>query len=187
MVSTSDFEKGLVIEIEDQPWVIVDFQFVSPGKGAAFFRTKLKNLKTGKVVERTFKSGERFEEMEFEYKKATYLYHDRQNAVFSLKENNQRVSLPLINVENKIRYLKQNSEIDLIYIDNELMDINLPKKVNLKIIEAAPATKGNTATNAYKTVKVETGLEVNVPLFIKEGEIIRINTETGEYVERVNE
>ncbi|MCX6737006.1 MAG: elongation factor P [Candidatus Parcubacteria bacterium] len=187
MISTSDFTKGMILNIEDQPWVIVDFQFVSPGKGSAFFRTKLKNMKTEKVVERTFKSGEKFEESELTYKKASYLYSDRQNSVFLIKNDNQRVSLPIDSVKDKVIYLRQNSDIDLLYVDDELLSLNIPKKVSLKITEAAPAIKGNTSGGAFKTVKLETGLEVNVPIFIKEGEVIRINTESGEYVERANE
>ena len=184
MVSTSDFQKGMVIKMDNEPWQIIDFQFVHPGKGSAFVRTTLKNLKTNKVLEKSFKSGERFEEIEFEYKKAVYLYKDRKNAVFNLKENKQRVSLPLENVENEIAYLKEQIVIDLIYIGGELSSLNIPKKVSLKVIEAPPAIKGDTVTGSTKTVTLETGLKVNAPIFIKEGETILVNTETGEYAGR---
>jgi|YelNatPaOPRAMG01_1025707.scaffolds.fasta_scaffold00696_22 elongation factor P len=187
MISTNDFSKGIVIAINNEPWQIIDYQFVNPGKGAAFTRTKLKNLKNGKVIEKAFRSGERFEEVELEYKKAIYLYHDRQNAVFQLKENNQRVSLPLEIASESIKWLREKADVDLIYIDGRLSNVNLPKKVSLKVIEAPPAIKGDTATGAFKTVKLETGVEVKVPIFIKEGEIIRVNTETGEYTERDKE
>jgi elongation factor P len=184
MISTSDFQKGMVIKMDNEPWQIVDYQFVHPGKGSAFVRTTLKNLKTNKVLDKSFKSGERFEEIEFEYKKATYLYKDRKNAVFSLKESKQRVSIPLENVENEIAYLKEQAVIDLIYIGGEMNGLNIPKKVTLKVIEAAPATKGDTVTGTTKTVTLETGLKVNAPIFIKEGETILVNTETGEYAGR---
>ena len=184
MVSTSDFEKGMVIKMDNEPWQIIDFQFVHPGKGSAFVRTTLKNLKTNKVLDKSFKSGERFEEIEFEYKKAIYLYKDRKNAVFSLKSNNQRVSLPLENVEQEIIYLKEQTMIDLIYIGGELSGLNIPKKVSLKVVEAPPAIKGDTVTGSTKTVTLETGLKVNAPIFIKEGETILVNTETGEYAGR---
>jgi len=184
MVSTSDFEKGMVIKMDNEPWQIIDYQFVHPGKGSAFVRTTLKNLKTNKVLDKSFKSGERFEEVEFEYKKALYLYKDRKNAVFSLKNNGQRVSLPLENVENEVAYLKEQAVIDLIYIGGELSGLNIPKKVALKVIEAPPAIKGDTVTGTTKTVTLETGLKVNAPIFIKEGETILVNTETGEYAGR---
>jgi len=184
MISTSDFEKGMVIKMDNDPWQIIDFQFVHPGKGSAFVRTTLKNLKTYKVLDKSFKSGDHFEEIEFEYKKATFLYKDRKNTVFNLKKDNQRVSLPLENVENEIAYLKEQSVIDLIYIGGELNGLNIPKKVALKVVEASPAIKGDTVTGSTKTVTLETGLKVNVPIFIKEEETILVNTETGEYAGR---
>ncbi|HOK35454.1 MAG TPA: elongation factor P [Candidatus Pacearchaeota archaeon] len=187
MISTSDFQKGIVIKIQSEPWMIVNYEYTHPGKGASFVRTKLRNLKTGKLLERTFKSGERFEEVELEFRKGTYLYSDRRNSVFQLKESKERISLPLELTQDKIKYLKQGSEVDLIYIDGKLSDLNIPIKVDLKVAESPPDFKGNTAGSAFKLVKLETGLNVEVPIFIKEGEIIRINTETGEYVERVSQ
>ncbi|MDQ5883031.1 MAG: elongation factor [Patescibacteria group bacterium] len=181
MVSTSEFEKGMVLKIDNEPWQIVDYEFVHPGKGAAFVRVTLKNLKTNKVLDRSFKTGERFEEIELSYKKAIYLYKDRKNAVFSLKDNNQRVALPLEEVGEEVMYLKPNSEIELIYLGEELTSINMPKKVALKVTESPPAIKGDTVTGTMKTVTLETGLKVEAPIFIKEGEIILINTETGQY------
>jgi len=135
-------------------------------------------------LDKSFKSGDHFEEIEFEYKKAVYLYKDKKNAVFSLKKSNQRVSLPLENVENEVAYLKEKSNIDLIYIGGELSGLNILKKVSLKVIEAPPAIKGDTVTGSTKTVTLETGLKVNAPIFIKEGETILVNTETGEYAGR---
>ncbi|MGB9763491.1 MAG: elongation factor P [Minisyncoccia bacterium] len=187
MISTSEFEKGMVLKIDNEPWQIVDYEYVHPGKGAAFVRVTLKNLKTNKVLDRSFKTGERFEELELEYKKATYLYKDRRNAVFVLKDTNERVNIPLEDIENTVIYLKQNSDIDLIFIGGELNGINIPKKVALKITEAPPAIKGDTVTGAMKTVTLETGAKVDVPIFIKEGEIIFINTETGKYAGRATE
>lgn len=147
----------------------------------------MKNLKSGKFIERTFKSGEEFEEIELEYKKASYLYSDRQNSVFLMKETNQRISLPFESTQEKIRYIKPNTEVSLAYIDGKLASLDIPIKVELEVIEAPPSFKGDTATGGLKKVKLETGLEINVPLFIEAGEVIRVNTETGEYVERVND
>ena len=183
MVSTSEFEKGKVIEVDNEPYLILDYQFVKPGKGTAFVRTTLKHVKTGKVIEKSFRSQERFEEMDLDYKKATYLYSDRQNSVF-LGQNNQRISIPRSLTESKIPYLKEKSEVQLVYLEDELIDVKIPIKIKLKVVEAPPAIKGDTVTGATKTVTLETGLKINVPIFIKEGEEIIINTETGEYVER---
>ncbi|MFH1894492.1 MAG: elongation factor P [Patescibacteria group bacterium] len=185
MISTSDFEKGLILNLDSQPWLIVDISFMSPGKGGAVYRTKLKNLKSGNFIERTFKSGEEFKTMELTYKKAAYLYSDRRNSVF-LADDKQRISLPLEMTADKIKYIKQNSEVKLMYVDAELLAVEIPIKVDLKVTEAEQAAKGNTATNVPKKIKVETGLELNAPMFIKAGDIIRINTETGEYVERAS-
>jgi len=197
MISTNQFQKGLVIEIEGEPWQIIDYQFVSPGKGAAFMRTTVKNMKTGKVVEKSFKSGESFEEIELGYKKAVFLYKDRKNGVFSLEDpstvsfdkaqdksgqaNSQRISLPIETIEWELNFLKPNTAIDLINLDGEIHGLKLPPKVELKVIEAPPAIKGNTATGGKKIVVVETGYNVNVPIFISEDEIVSINTQTGEY------
>jgi len=174
------------LNIESQPWMVIDYHFFSPGKGAAFVRIKIKNIKTGKTVERAFKSGEEFEEMEVEYKKAVYLYSDHRNSVFLMKDSNQRIPLPFEMTQDKIVYLKQNTEVELMYLNGEIISFRIPIKVELKVTEAPPGFKGNTATGGLKKVKLETGLEINTPLFIEEGDIIRINTETGEYVERAS-
>lgn len=181
MLSTNQFQKGLVIQIEGEPWQIVDYQFVNPGKGSAFMRTTVKNMKTGKVVEKSFKSGESFEEIELGYQKAVFLYKDRKNGVFSLKDSKERISMPIETIQWELNFLIPNIEIDLINLDGEIHGLKLPAKVDLKVIEAPPAIKGNTATGAKKTVVVETGFNVNVPIFISEDEIITVNTQTGEY------
>ncbi len=181
MLSTNEFQKGLVLEIEGEPWQIIDYQFVNPGKGSAFTRTTVKNMKTGKVVEKSFKSGESFEEIELGYKKATFLYKDRRNGVFNIKENNERVSLPIETIQWELNFLIPNTEIDMINLDGEIHGLKLLPKVELKVVEAPPAVKGNTATGGKKIVVVETGYNINVPIFISEGEIISINTQTGEY------
>jgi len=183
MVSTSEFKKGMVIEVEGEPYLILDYQFVKPGKGTAFVRTTLKHVKTKKVLEKSFRSQERFEELNLDYKKVSYLYSDRQNSVF-LDKNNQRISVPLEITKDKIVYLKPKSEVQLVYLEDELIDVKIPIKITLKVVESPPAIKGDTVTGATKTVTLETGLKINVPIFIKEGEEIVVNTETNEYVER---
>jgi len=159
---------------------------LKPGKGGAFMQTTLKNVFTGKLLEKSFRSGERFEEVELAYRKALYLYSDKKNSVF-LTEDNQRISLPKDKLIDKIPFLREKQEVELAYLDGELFDVKIPVKVNLKIVEAPPAIKGDTVTGATKTVILETGLKVNVPIFVKEGESIVVNTETGKYVERAKE
>jgi elongation factor P len=181
MLSTNEFQRGLVIEINGEPWQIINYQFVSPGKGPAFMKTTVKNLKTGKVVEKTFKSGESFEEIEIKYKKAAFIYKDRKSAVFSLKSSQQRASLLLEQLKWELNFLKPETEVDLIYLADEVHGIKLPPKVELRVVEAPPAVKGNTATGAKKTVILETGYNISVPIFISQDEIISVNTETGEY------
>jgi elongation factor P len=185
MISTSDFQKGLILDIDGQPWLIADFSYMNPGKGGAVYRMKLKNLKSGKFVERTFKSGEEFETMEKEYKDATYLYSDRKNSVFLTKNDKQRLSIPLELAQDKVKYITQNSDVKLLYVNNELLSVEIPIKVDLKVVEAEQSVKGNTATNVMKKAKVETGIEIDVPMFIEAGDIISVNTETGEYGGRV--
>jgi elongation factor P len=186
MISTSDFEKGMILNIDEQPWLLTDFSYMNPGKGGAVYRTKLKNLKTGKFVERTFRSGEEFEALEKEYKNVTYLYSDRKNSVFLTAADKQRISVPLEITQDKVKYIIPNSEIRLLYVNEELLSLEIPIKVDLKVTEAEQAVKGNTATNVMKKAKVQTGIEIDVPMFIETGDIISINTETGEYVGRVS-
>ena len=184
MVSTSDFEKGMVIKVNNEPWQIINFEFYKPGKGGAIMRTQLKNFLTGKVVEKTFHSGDRFEEIEIDYQDALYLYADRKSAVFQLKNNQQRISFDLEKVQDSTKFLKEKSEVSIVFIDEKPVSIKIPIKIELLVTEAPDAVKGNTVSGALKTVTLENGLKINTPLFIKEGDWIIINTETGQYVER---
>ena len=184
MISTSDFEKGMVIKVENAPWQIVNFEFYKPGKGGAVMRTQLKNFLTGKVLEKTFRSGDRFEQMDIDYQDALYLYKDRKSAVFQLEKNQQRINLDLEKVQDSVKYLKEKSPVSIIFIEDNPVSVKIPIKIELLVKEAPDAIKGNTVSGAMKTVILENGLEINTPLFIKEGDIIVINTETGQYVER---
>lgn len=184
MVSTSDFEKGMVIKVNGEPWQIVNFEFYKPGKGGAVMRTELKNFQTGKVLQKTFRSGDKFEEIETEYQSAFYLYKDRKSAVFQLKDGNERINFDLEKTKNLIPFLKEKSEVSIVFLDKKPININVPTKVELKVIEAPPAIKGNTVSGAVKNVTLETGLKINTPIFIKEGDTLIINTETISYVAR---
>ena len=185
MLSTNEFEKGQVLKIEGEPWQIVDFHFVNPGKGSAFTRTSLKNLKTGKSVERAFKSGEEFEEIDLEKRTGIFEYKDRKNAVFTVSgDAKNRVSFTLEQLERELNFLIAKTEVTLLYLDGEPYGIKLPAKVELKVVEAPPAIKGNTATGAKKTVVLETGYNANAPIFVEQGDALIINTQTGEYVSK---
>ena len=186
MIGSNDFKKGMVIKVNNEPFQVVDISLVKPGKGASFAQTKLKHLISGKVLDRNFKSGEQFDEMDLEYKNAVYVYHDRNNLIFQDPKTNERISMPLETAGNRINFMKEKMPVSLMSIDEKIFDFKITPKVEMKIIEAMPATKGNTANGAMKSVKLENGYEMNVPLFIKEGDIIRINSDTGDYVERVN-
>ncbi len=186
MISTSDFKKGMIIKYENAPWKILDYSFYKPGKGGAFMQTKLQNLKTKTIKDVSFKSQDRFEELEVEKKPAIYIYHNNKEIVFNDKDTNKRFSLPINFIGEKAKFLKNNMEVTIEYIEEEPLEIELPIKINYLVKEAPPAIKGNTATGGTKNVILENGLEITVPLFIKEGDVISVNTEKQEYVERVN-
>lgn len=184
MISTNEFEKGQVLKIEGEPWQIIDFHFVNPGKGSAFTRTNLKNLKTGKSVERAFKSGEEFEEIELEKKTGVFQYKDRKSAVFTIGDAKDRISFPLEQLEWELNFLKEKTEVTVLYLAGVPHGIKLPAKVELKVVEAPPAIKGNTATGGKKTVVMETGYNASVPIFVEEGDMLIINTQTGDYTSK---
>lgn len=186
MISPSEFKNGTAIKFKEETWVIVDFQHVNPGKGSSFVRTRLKNLKSNKVVEHTFKVVEKVEEADVSYKHMQFLYADDSTCNFMDNNTYEQVSIDKELIGDKAKYLLEGSEVDVVFVAESPVNINLPKKMDYKVTEAPDGVKGDSATNATKTVVLENGLNVFVPLFIKEGETIRINTETGDYVERVN-
>lgn len=185
-MTTSDFKKGLAIRYNGETYVLVGYQFVNPGKGSAFTRAKIKNVKSGKVVEVTFKSGENIEEANMEYKKCQYMYTDGTDYFFMDNVNYEQFSMSGEIVGDQGQYMMDGGEVTIVFVDNLPVSIQLPPKMDFTVKEAPPGERGDTATGATKQVVIETGAKVNAPLFIKEGDKIRVNTETGEYVERVN-
>jgi elongation factor P len=186
MISTSDFEKGMIIKTEGQLWMIVGFDFVSPGKGTAFYRTKLKNLATGNANEKTFKSGEKFEEVVAEKSTVKFLYAHRDSYFFCQeKDPSARFNLSKEVVGNSAAFLKPNQIVEALSLEGKIASISLPIKVNLKVTIAPPSFKGDTAQGGNKSVTLETGAQINVPMFVKEGDVIEVNTEKGEYTKRV--
>ena len=185
-VDTSQFRNGLKIELDGSPFVITYFQHVKPGKGGAFVRTKVKNLLTGKNVDRTFRAGEKFQEADVEQRQMQYLYLDGENLVFMDTANYEQLPISAEVVADARKFLKENTEVDILFWRGNPINIDLPSFVEVEITQCDPGLKGDTASGATKPATVETGAVIQVPLFIKEGERVRVDTRTGEYSERVN-
>lgn len=186
MYVTNQFRKNLKIELEGVPYTIVDFQFVSPGKGSAFVRTKLKNMFNGNVIERTFKSGDKVDKPDLEQHEFQYLYKDGEHFVFMNTANYEQVLLDPGVVGDTKDFLKENINIQVLYHNGKPIGIEMPTFVELTVAETEPGFKGDTATGATKPAKMETGVSVNVPLHIKEGDLLKIDTRDYSYVEKVN-
>ena len=184
MISAGEFRKGVTIEYEGNIYTIVEFQHVKPGKGAAFVRTKLKNIVTGAVLEKTFNPTEKVENAHIETKRMTYSYNDEGLYYFMDEEYNQEM-LTFDQVEEALKYIKENDMVTVKFLYGKAFSVEPENFVELKVIEAEPGVKGNTATNVMKNAKVETGATIQVPMFVEEGETIRIDTRTGEYMSRV--
>lgn len=185
MTTTSDIKKGLAMMFKGDICLVTEFQHVNPGKGAAFVRTRLKNVKTGKVVEQTFKSGEAIEKVELDKRRKQFLYSDQSGFHFMDPESYEQVSMSSEEVGDMAQYLIEGLEVTLLLHDGRPITLELPKKMTLKVESAPPGVKGDTASGRVTKEAIMTGgAKVQVPLFINEGDEIIVNTETGEYVER---
>jgi elongation factor P len=184
LVSTAEFKKGLRIVFDGEPYTIVDFQHVKPGKGGAFIRTKLKHMRSGKVIDNTFRSGEKVELVDFEEKHMQFLYRDDRYH-FMDTESYEQVSLSPDEVGAARDYLKENIEVDVLYIGGRPVTVELPNFVELSIAKTDPGVRGDTAQGGTKPARLETGASVQVPLFLNEGDVVKIDTRTGEYLGRV--
>ena len=184
MVSAGDFRKGMTIEIDGQVWMIVDFQHVKPGKGAAFVRTKIKNVMTGNVLERTFSPTDKFPKAMVERKDMQYLYNDGDLYYFMDTETYDQLPLNKDKVEDALPYMIENMNVTIKFFKGEAFSVEPPNFVVLQVTETEPGFKGNTATAGNKPAIVETGAKIMVPLFVNTGDSIRIDTRTGEYMER---
>ena len=184
MITAGDFRKGMTFEIDGQPYLIVDFQHVKPGKGAAFVRTTYRNLKTGTIREEAFNPSDKFPKASIETKEMQYLYHDGELYYFMDNDTFDQVPLNEEQVEEAIKWVKENEMVTIRFYNGSAFQVEAPNFVELEVIEAEPGVKGNTASNVTKNAVVETGTVVHVPLFIEQGEKIKIDTRTGEYLER---
>lgn len=184
MIYASDFRKGRTFQINGEPHVVLDFMHVKPGKGAAFVRTKYKNIITGATREEAFNPDDKFEEAIIETKKMQYLYNDGDLYYFMDQETYEQVPVALDMVEDAIKYMRENDEATLKFYKGEPFIVEAPNFVDLIVTETEPGVKGNTATNVTKAATVETGAVIQVPIFIEEGEKIQIDTRSGEYLGR---
>lgn len=184
MISVNDFRTGVTIELDGSVFAVVDFQHVKPGKGAAFVRAKIKNVKTGAVLERTFNAGEKVPRARVESRQMQYLYETDGMYTFMDNENFEQTELSKEQLGDALKFLKENMNISIQFYQGAVMGVELPYSVELKVIETEPGIKGDTASGGTKPAKLETGHIVRVPFFINEGEILRVDTRTGDYIER---
>ena len=183
-VSTAEFRKGLRIVFDGEPYTIVDFQHVKPGKGGAFVRTKLKHMRQGRVIDNTFRSGEKVELVDFEDKHMQFLYKDDRFHFMDMETYDQ-VSLSEDEVGDAALYLKDNTEVEVLYIDGSPVSLELPNFIELAVARTDPGVRGDTAQGGTKPATLETGAVVQVPLFLNEGDVVKVDTRTGEYLGRV--
>ncbi len=184
MISSNDFRPGVTIEIDNQVWQVVEFQHVKPGKGAAFVRAKIKNLQTQAVIERTFNAGEKVPRARVDRKSMQYLYESDGTYVFMDTETYDQIDLSSEQLDTALNFLKENMEIVVLFFNGLIIGVELPNSVDLEVVETDPGIRGDTATGGTKPATLETGYVVKVPLFINTGDVLRIDTRTGDYIER---
>jgi elongation factor P len=186
-MDVSELKKNAKLEIDGQPWVVTEFQFVKPGKGQGLYKCRIKNMITGSVVERTWRSGERLTAANVESKKMQFLFSTGESYTFMDNETYEQIEMPQDVVGDDKAYLLDNLECDVLLYNERPVGVSLPSHIVMEVTETEPGVKGDTATNVTKGATVQTGAVVQVPLFIKQGEKIKVDTRTGAYVERVNE
>lgn len=184
MISVNDFRTGLTIEVDNGIWQVIEFQHVKPGKGAAFVRSKLRNLRTGAIQEKTFRAGEKVAKAHIENRKMQYLYASGDQHVFMDNESYEQIELSETQIERELKFLKENMEVHIMTYQSETLGVELPNTVTLEVTETEPGIKGDTASGGTKPATVETGLIVQVPFFVNQGDLLVINTTDGSYVSR---
>lgn len=184
MISVNDFKTGLTIEVDGGIWRVVDFQHVKPGKGAAFVRSKLKNLRTGGVQEKTFRAGEKVAKAQIDNKKMQYLYESAGSYVFMDLDTYEQIELPEEQIADELKFMLENMEVNIIMYGSEVLGVDLPNTVVLEVAETEPNIKGDTSSGGSKPATMETGLIVNVPFFVNQGDKLIVNTSDSSYVSR---
>lgn len=185
MLSVSDLRKNLKIKLDGQPWIVTDFDFCKPGKGQALYRCKLKNIITGSTMDRTWRPGDSLEKPDLNEREVTYMYHDGANYVFSDNETFEEVMIPGDVLGEQQDFLQENALCTILSFEDQPIEITLPIFVEMTVEFTEPAVRGNTATNVMKAAKLDGGAEIQVPLFVETGDVLKIDTRTGSYVERV--
>ena len=184
MINVNDFKTGMTIKVDNHIYQVMDFQHVKPGKGAAFVKAKLKNLRTGSTVEITFNSSTKVEQARIERREMQYLYNQGDSYCFMNMETYEQVELSSNAIGDNTKYLKENMNVYLTFYEGELLGLDFPDKIELQVTSTEPAVKGNTTNGAMKDATLETGLTIRVPLFVSEGDIVVISTKDGKYVSR---
>jgi elongation factor P len=186
MISVTDFKTGLTIEIDGDLYTVIDFMHVKPGKGAAFVRSKLRNIRTGNTLERTFNSNEKVENARIEFREMQYLYKADDDYTFMDTETFEQMTIPTPTMGDAPKYLKENMVVEIQSYGNEILGIQFPNSVELEVVETDPSFKGDTATGGSKPAKLETGAVVNVPFFVEIGDVLQVDTRTNQYLKRTN-
>src|SRR5438270_4503924 len=185
MISTNQFRNGSHIDVDGTIFKILDFQHVKPGKGGAFVRTKLRRASDGAVIDRTFRAGEKFRPVRTEVRRMQFLYRDGSDAHFMDSESYEQLTIPERTIADALRWMRESDEVDILYIDEVPADVQLPSALELKIAETEPGIRGDTASGGgNKPAVLETGARIQVPLFINIGDVVRVDTRSGEYVSR---
>ncbi|SPS04174.1 elongation factor P [Latilactobacillus sakei] len=184
MLSVNDFKNGLTIDFDNNLWRVVEFQHVKPGKGGAFVRSKLKNLRTGANQEKTFRSTEKVERAIIDTKSMQYLYADGDNHVFMDTDTYEQLELPAAQIQDELKFLKENMQVSIMMFGSETLGVELPKTVDLAVAATEPGVRGDTSSGGTKPATLETGLVVQVPFFINEGDVLTINTSDSTYISR---
>ncbi len=187
MYDASDLKKGLKFQVDGEPYMVVDFQFKKPGKGQALYKCRLKNMISGIQFEKTYRSGEKFEEASLEEQEMEYLYAEQNSYCFMNTSNYEQEFLSKEQVGDVIELLKENTKCTVLLFNGKAIGLTLPNFVNLRIVKSDPWAKGDTATGSTKPATLETGFEIQVPPFVEEGQLVKIDTRTRSYVERVND
>jgi elongation factor P len=184
-ISTNQFKNGTHIEIDGKIWKIIEFQHVKPGKGGAFVRTKLRRIEDGSVIDRTFRAGEKFRPVRTESKKMQYLYDSGDSAVFMDSTDYDQIEIPMSSLGDSMRWVLPNAEVDVLFVDERPSDVQVPSAIEMKVTQTDPGLKGDTASGGgNKPATLESGVVVQVPLFIEAGDAVRVDTRSGEYVSR---
>jgi len=184
-ISTNQFKNGTHIEIDGKIWKIIEFQHVKPGKGGAFVRTKLRRIEDGSVIDKTFRAGEKFRPVRTESKKMQYLYDSGDAAVFMDSQDYDQIEIPKGQLGDSMQWVLPNAEVDVLFVDEQPSDVQVPSAIEMKVTQTDPGLKGDTASGGgNKPATLESGVVVQVPLFIEEGESVRVDTRSGEYISR---